>query len=192
MYMYLSISKSIFRHSGNSPDEKKGTGSLCVKHPTGRSGKWCLSPLSGAEQQAGRRPGRSPSEGQRLVIRVPRTDNQSPWRRPSRSDSLPTWAFDDNTRTLTNADRRARASAAPSSELPRAFSTPAAARRRLAPRTAPARRPSTNGGQLRMSAPSRLRLSHKKLPLPRATRRQINAPAGHGQARGTRASNGQA
>ena len=67
------------------------------------------------------------AKGNALVIRAPRADNQSPWRRPSRSYPLPTWAFDDNTRRLTRADRRARANAAPSSELPCAFSTPAAA-----------------------------------------------------------------
>ena len=25
---------------------KKGTGTICAKHPPGRSGKWCLSPFS--------------------------------------------------------------------------------------------------------------------------------------------------
>ena len=29
-------------------EREKGTGTICAKHPTGRSGKWCLSPFSRA------------------------------------------------------------------------------------------------------------------------------------------------
>ena len=82
---------------------------------------------SGPNNKRAEGPHVPPAKGNALVIRVPRTDNQSfhsHLTHPSaqranddcRCNPLPTWAFDDNTGRLTRADRRARASAAPSSE----------------------------------------------------------------------------
>jgi hypothetical protein len=43
--LYLAVLKERCAREGLDLPLKKGSGTICAKHPPGRAGKWCLTPF---------------------------------------------------------------------------------------------------------------------------------------------------